>query len=123
DGDLPSRNRSRDDEPAVGRDVDVVDAAFGADALDARQRRRVDDVNRAGAGDDRGVYAPAILADGDVVRVVRQRDVLDDLERFPVSDVDRRFGFVGDIEPAAVGGDGRAVVDLDAFNGADDLVG
>ena len=91
-------NRAGDDELAVRRDVDVVDAAFGADALHARQRRRVDDVDRAGAGDDRDVDALAVLADRDVVRVIGQRDVLGHRQRLRVGDVERRLGLVGDVE-------------------------
>src|SRR3989442_15582221 len=119
--DLAARNRAGDHELAVRRHVDVVNPAFGPDALHARQCPRVDDVDRAGAGDDGDVDALAVLADGHVVRMVRQRDVLGDLQRLQVRDVERRLGFVGDVEAAAVGRGPRAVVDIAVLDLPDNL--
>ena len=117
-----SGNRTGDDELAVRRHVHVVDAAFGADALHARQRAGVDDVDRAGAGDDGGVDALAVLADPDVVRMVRQRNVLGDFQRLQVRHVERRLRLVGDVEARAVRRCRGAVVDLDVLDLADHLV-
>jgi len=77
----------------------------------------------APAADDGDVDALAVLAHGDVVRVMRQRDVLRDLQRLRVGDVERRLGLVRDVEAAAVRCHCRAVVHLDAGNLAHHLVG
>ena len=76
DVDRLAGNRSGDDVLAVGRDVGVVDRALGRNRLDALQRRRVDDVDAARRLDDPDVDAPAVLADGHVVRMAAQRDLL-----------------------------------------------
>ena len=120
--DLLAGNRSGDDELAVRRHVRVVDAALGPDALDARERRGVDDVDGAGARDNRYVHARAVLADGDVVGVIGERDVFGHHERLRVGDVERRLRLVGDVKPAAVRRHRRAVVDLDPLDLADHLV-
>ena len=53
-----------------------------------------------------------------------ERDLLQDhLQRLRVDDVERAFGLVADVDPAAVGRGAGAVADLDALNHADDLVG
>ena len=99
-----------------------MDAAFRADALHARERAGVDDVDRARTGDDGHVHALAVLAHRDVVRVIGERNALDHLQRLQIRDVERRLGFVGHVEAAAVGRRGGAMVHLDAADFADHLV-
>ena len=86
-------------------------------------RGGVDDVHAARLLDDADVDALAVLADGHVVRMAAQLDALDDLQRLRVDDVERAFRFVADVDAAAVRRGAGAVVDLDALDHADDLVG
>ena len=76
-----------------------------------------------GCRDDGDVDALAVLRDREVVRAVAQRDVPADLQRLGVDDVEPVLRLVGDVEAAAVGRGGGAVVDFDAVDLADDLVG
>ena len=118
-----ARDRAGHDVLAVGRDVRVVDAALRLQRLDVLQRRRVDHVDAARRLDDPDVDAPAVAADGDVVRVAAQRNPVRHLQRLGVDDVERAVGFVADVDAAAVRRDRRAVVHFDPVDDADDLVG
>ena len=91
DGDHAGADRAGDDVFAVGRDIDVVQAAVDRDGLVQRQRRRVDDVERAFAAGDADDDA-AVLGDGDVVGAVAQRHLLDELAGLAVEHVERAFG-------------------------------
>ena len=97
--------------------------ALGLQRLDVLQRRGVDDVDAARRLDDPDVDAPAVAADGDVVRVAAQRNPIRHLERLGVDDVERAVGFVADVDAAAVRRDRRAVIHFDPGDDADDLVG
>src|SRR5206468_12583372 len=59
------------------------------------------------------------LHDALPIWMIGERNALDHLERLQVRDVERRFGFVGHVEAAAVGRRGGAVVHLDAADFAD----
>ena len=100
-GEQAFADRAGDDILAVGRDIDVVQAAVDRDGLLQRQRRRVDDVERAVAAGDADDDA-AVLGDGDVVRPVAQRHLLDELAALAVEHVERRLRLVADIDPRAV---------------------
>ncbi len=118
----PSGNRSGDDVRAVWRDVDVVDAALGRNALHLLERRGVDHVDGAGRRHDADVDAAAVAADRDVVGPAGQRDLLGHLQRLAVDDVQRLLRLAAEVEAAAVGRRGGAVIDRHARDLADDRV-
>src|SRR5207237_10814628 len=80
-------DRSGDDVFAVGRDVRIVYGALRLDGLDVCHRRGIDHIHAARRLDDGDIYAPAILADRDVVRVTAQRNAFDDLQRLRIDDI------------------------------------
>ena len=52
-----------------------------------------------------------------------QRDLLRDLQRLAVDDVQCLLSLAAEIQPAAVGRPGRAVIDRHTLHFADDLIG
>ena len=96
--------------------------ALDRNALDARERQRVDDVHDTLALADRDVHALAVVADRNVIRVARQRDSAHDAQRPRVDDIERAIRLVADVELAAVRRRGGAVADFDAHDVAHDLI-
>ena len=118
-----SGDRARDHVLAVGCDESVVHAAARRNALHPFEPGSVDDVHRAAARQDCDVDTAAVPADRYVVGAAAERDLVGNPERLAAHDVQRVVGFVTEVEPAPVGGDGSSMVDLDAGDFGHDLVG
>ena len=107
---------------AVGRDIDVVQAPVGLDALGACQRLAVDDFHRARVAGDCD-HDAAVLGYCEVVGVAAELDLLDELIGLGVVGIDGALGLVGDVDELAVRRAGHAVGGFDALEMADRLVG
>src|SRR6185295_7298523 len=114
-------DRATDDVLAVWSYVGVVSRALDGNALGARQRRRVDHIDRSRSRGDCDIHAFAVLAYRHVVGVRGELDLLDDLQRLRIDDVERLVRFVADIELRGVGR--GAVIDLDPLDDAHHRIG
>ncbi len=96
--------------------------ALGRQGFDVFQNARVNHVDAAGGLDDTDVDAPPIGGHGNIVGVAAQRNALGHLQSRAVNYVECAFGFIADIDAAAVGGHRHPVVYLDPLDHADHFI-
>src|SRR5262249_56497462 len=92
--------------------VRAVRHGWGGDAVDAGGRLDGPDVD-----------APAVAADGDVVRVAAQWNPIRYLECLRIDHVERALGFVADVDATTVRRDRGAVIHFDPGDDPHHLVG
>jgi hypothetical protein len=107
----------------VGRHIDVVQAPVDRDALGPRERRGIDDVERAGLAGNADHHATAVLGHRDVVGMIAQRHLLDELAALALEHVERGIGLIAGVDLATVGRKTDPMRPLDPLDDLHDLVG